>query len=120
MSSTQRNFDFAYRIEFQFRDEHGVLQKTKTWQLKHRHGAGGKIYLLQARAVLVLEKPNHESLGTNYDRVTIFAAGLIGELACSSFDATDETIVTQQLAAYPIAFIVVLDDKLIRMRLYAK
>ncbi len=120
MNLTQNDYDFAFRLEFVFFDENGKFLTQKTWQLQHRQGEVGKIYLLQARAVMISDEPHFEKLGEDYSRLILSVGGMIDDLACSCFDPTDEAAIHQQLVAYPLSFYVTLKPELIRLRLYVK
>ena len=73
-----------------------------------------------ARAVMISDEPHFEKLGEDYSRLILSVGGMIGELACSCFDPTDEAAIHQQLVAYPLSFYVTLKPELIRLRLYVK
>jgi hypothetical protein len=110
----------GFRVEFRFKNEAGILLKTKTWELRREKTSPAKAMLLQCHARLLNKKPTMEMLGSNYVVITTFVSEINGELATTTFDGFhDMDKINRQVNAFPISLGVVLDSSGLHFSLHS-
>lgn len=109
---------FQCRIEFRFVKPDGSFLASKTWAICQRDSDPPKTYLLQAHARLAGSKPNLYEASQNYYVLTAKVFSLEGLLNTAAVTGDNPADFSNQLAAFPLSFAVVVDRRRLGFQLY--